>query len=139
MKKELVQIQKLKNGKIINMTDETATEVRFEVKTWGREGFAMSCTPENLEELVIGILFSKGYIESAEQVERVEVSYENFEIHAVLTDRRFPGFGKKEKEAFEVPDVAELFRTAEEILGNPGELFQTRAVPTAVRWLWTEE
>lgn len=122
MKKENVQIQRFENGKVINVTDETATEFRFEVKTWGRESLWISCTPENLEELVIGLLFSNGCIDCAEQVERVDVSFEKSEIHAILGEKH-PIAKEGTAESCSEPDIAELFARADEIFRHPGELF----------------
>lgn len=121
MKKERVEILKMVNGKISRTEDVAATEVRFEVKTWGRESFWISCTPENLEELVIGLLFSNGCIDCAEQVERVEVSFEKSEIHAVLGEKR--SVKRAAGKSCATLDTAELIKRAEEIFGQQGELF----------------
>lgn len=125
MRKEIVEIQKLKDGKWTKTTDEVATEIRFDVKVWGKESLSIRCTPENLEELVIGLLFSKGYIDSAEQVERVEVAFDKFEIQVVLNGKKLPvkEENTEKAEGFDPAALSELFRTADEIFEHPGDLF----------------
>lgn len=68
MKKQTIQILKIKDGKSLPAEDEVALEKHFSVKINGEKMFSLNCTPEFLEELILGRLYTEGMIREKKQV-----------------------------------------------------------------------
>ena len=147
MKKQTIQILKIKDGKSLPAEDEVALEKHFSVKINGEKMFSLNCTPEFLEELILGRLYTEGMIREKKQVKNIRILWEQGEIHVSLntkitsfsragwvfsSERREPGDkdvrenkeGQKDGEDETNLEISRLFRTADEIFENPGELFR---------------
>ena len=147
MKKQTIQILKIKDGKSLPAEDEVALEKHISVKINGEKMFSLNCTPEFLEELILGRLYTEGIIREKKQVKNILILWEQGEIHVSLntkitsfsragwvfsSERREPGDkdvrenkeGQKDGEDETNLEISRLFRTADEIFENPGELFR---------------
>ena len=126
MEKQIIKIQKIKHGTIREITDEAAIEQQIHVVLEEKELFSMSCTPSNIEELVLGQLYSRDLIESAAQVENFEIILEKGVVKVTLhntakTQMKTDSSGKaKEQQSLSLEKV---FSIAEELYNKPGSLF----------------
>ncbi len=129
MKKEIIPVLKIKNGKCFHTEDEVALEKHFSVKLNGEKTFSLSCTPEFLEELVLGRLYTGGFIHEKKQVKGIRILWEQGEIQVGLNSKitSFTRAGYKNtdnRKKVSVPEPQRLFQIAEEIFENPGGLFR---------------
>ena len=148
MKKQTVQILKIKNGEIFPTEDEVAVERHLSVKINGEKMFSLNCTPEFLEELILGRLYTEGMIRDKKQIKNIRILRDQGEIHVSLsskitsfsragwvfasseqTERRDNAVTEKEesdemKRGREMSEMSRLFRMADEIFEDPGELFR---------------
>lgn len=150
MKKETVEILKIKNGNCFLTEDEVALEKHFSVKVNGEKEFSLNCTPEALEELILGRLYTSGMITEKKQIKSLRIFPEQREIQISLNSkitsfvrsgsplfppdrtelpklaadpgRREEGAEKKKQE--KEWDFSWIFQTAEEIFESPEELFR---------------
>ena len=84
MKKESISISKIKNGKTVSCEDEVALEAVYQVYLNGNKEFRVSCTPEDLEELITGRLYTGGLIQRRQQIEDITVLEEQQEIQVKI-------------------------------------------------------
>ncbi len=148
MKKQTIQILKIKDGKSLPAEDEVALEKHFSVKINGEKMFSLNCTPEFLEELILGRLYTEGMIRKKKQVKNIRILWEQGEIHVSLNTKItsfsragwvFASSEQKERRDNAVPEneesdemkrgremseMSRLFRMADEIFEDPGELFR---------------
>lgn len=148
MKKQTIQILKIKDGKSLPAEDEVALEKHFSVKINGEKMFSLNCTPEFLEELILGRLYTEGMIREKKQVKNIRILWEQGEIHVSLSSKItsfsragwvFASSEQKERRDNAVPEneesdemkrgremseMSRLFRMADEIFEDPGELFR---------------
>ena len=87
MKKQTIQILKIKDGKSLPAEDEVALEKHFSVKINGEKMFSLNCTPEFLEELILGRLYTEGMIREKKQVKNILILWEQGEIHVSLNTK----------------------------------------------------
>ncbi|WKY48416.1 formate dehydrogenase accessory sulfurtransferase FdhD [Eubacteriaceae bacterium ES3] len=68
------RITKEKDGfKTVSIEDQVIEEHHMNVFINEQLAFNMVCTPQNLEHLVLGFLFSQGYIKSIEEIEYIYI------------------------------------------------------------------
>ena len=135
MKKESISISKIKNGKTVSCEDEVALEAVYQVYLNGNKEFRVSCTPEDLEELITGRLYTGGLIQRRQQIKDITVLEEQQEIHVKINkapeqrnaENEFLKNIQTEKSAVQdevVSDPEKLFSVADQIFEQPGELFR---------------
>lgn len=147
MKKETVEILKIKNGNCFLTEDEVALEKHFSVKVNGEKEFSLNCTPEALEELVLGRLYTSGMIKEKKQIKSFRIFPEQREIQIALNSKitsfvrsgipLFPpertelpklaadsGVGAEKAETEKEQDLSWIFQMADEIFESPEELFR---------------
>ena len=118
------------------------------VKINGEKMFSLNCTPEFLEELILGRLYTEGMIRDKKQIKNIRILRDQGEIHVSLSskitsfsragwvfasseqkERRDNAVTEKEesdemKRGREMSEMSRLFRMADEIFEDPGELFR---------------
>ncbi|MCM3743249.1 formate dehydrogenase accessory sulfurtransferase FdhD [Sporosarcina luteola] len=82
-------ILRFSNGAFEQKTDEIATEFPITIKVNGRELVTIVCTPEYIEDMVIGFLASERIIIDASDIQEVRLDEELGLVH-VQTTRTFP-------------------------------------------------
>jgi FdhD protein len=75
------EILRLKNGRIENIEDSIVTEFPVTVKINGQEFVTMVCTPEYIEDMVIGFLASEGVIRNYKEIEDIWIQNEEGFVH----------------------------------------------------------
>jgi len=117
MEQKTVSIVRLGADQQENREDIVAVEARFAVFVAGEAAFSFTCTPAHLEEMVVGALYSRGYIKTAEQVAELIVEGEKITVSL--------GVGSAPAAAGEMPEqaAAELFAAAESVFNDPDTLF----------------
>lgn len=83
---ENVDIVRFKNGEFQELSDLTVNEMRLELEIKGVSKREMYCSPDELEELVWGHLFSQGYINCIDDV--VCVTIDEHEAVAIAEIKR---------------------------------------------------
>lgn len=135
MKKESISISKIKNGNIFSCKDEVALEAVYQVYLNGEKSFWVSCTPEDLKELITGRLYTGDLIQRKQQIHEITVLEEAQEIYVKIKkesvqknaeDNSSKDLEKEERTAQDkrIPDPEELFSIADQIFEQPGELFR---------------
>ena len=69
-----VHISQYKNGVITEVDDTTLSEYHLTLYVNGQRQVVISCTPEHLEEMVLGYLLSEGFVKDLSQVEHINFS-----------------------------------------------------------------
>lgn len=64
------------------------TEASFRLLVNGRELITVLCTPEKLDCLAAGYLYTDGYIESVREIEHIGVDMEKREVSVLLPERK---------------------------------------------------
>lgn len=117
MQTEIIQLIKIKDTQV-QTEDVVALECSYEICVNGHEIFNVTCTPTDLEEMVLGALFSRGWIICADQVKTLElgtpisVTLKKEEIHCE--------HGKKEV----MLTHGQAIDITRQIFQEPGELFR---------------
>lgn len=131
MNKKTVQILKIEYGRCSITEDAVALEKHFAVIINGKKMFSLSCTPEALEELVLGRLYTEGMIHGKKQVKTFRILPEQEEIQVTLNSKITPFAGAVHGGALKTalkpgiaPEPFSLFQIADEIFENSGELFR---------------
>jgi FdhD protein len=75
------EILRLKNGRIENIVDSIVTEFPVTVKINGQEFVTMVCTPEYIEDMVIGFLASEGVIRNYKDIDDIWIQDEEGFVH----------------------------------------------------------
>ena len=98
--------------------DTVAEEVFLAIHFNGKELVKLSCSPDNLKELSVGFVYSRGLIQSAGDIEKVELNEAKRSVHIDLKDGRTGrgGRGKAVKGAIRVPaaKISELMKSFQE-------------------------
>ena len=76
-----INIVKIKGDKILHTEDPIVREVPVTLFLNGREFVTMVCSPEGLEELAVGFLCSEGLLQSPEDLNNIQIDYENGTVH----------------------------------------------------------
>ncbi|MCM3710997.1 formate dehydrogenase accessory sulfurtransferase FdhD [Sporosarcina luteola] len=84
-------ILRFANGAFEQMTDEVATEYPITVKLNGKELLTIVCTPEYIEDMVIGFLASERIIIDYTDIQEIRLE-EDLGIVHIQTSRTFPFF-----------------------------------------------
>lgn len=66
-------IVKYENGKLSQTTDQYATEFPLTIRVNGNEFATIICSPNHLEELVLGFLASEGVISKIDELESIQI------------------------------------------------------------------
>nr|WP_041056066.1 formate dehydrogenase accessory sulfurtransferase FdhD [Jeotgalibacillus campisalis] len=74
-------VLKIKNGTGEWVTDEVAAEQAVTIKMNGEEFVTMVCTPEYIEDMVIGYLASEGIIRSYQDIKSIRLDETNGFVH----------------------------------------------------------
>lgn len=129
-----VQIRKWNHGSFLSLTDAVAIEKVFSVYIQGKFCFSTACTPKDMEELILGMLFSREVIRKAEQVAGIQIDYEENRIEVDLAsakDQKIIAGAEETQKAEsgtedknEVLDMDTIFRIAESVFEHPGPLFE---------------
>ena len=85
------EILRFGNGHAERVEDHIVTEYTVTVKLNGQEFVTMVCTPEYIEDMVIGFLASEGVIKSQEDIEDLWIQEKEGFVH-VTTSRQNPYF-----------------------------------------------
>lgn len=113
-----IEITRIAGDTALPQEDVVAVEAQYQVTVDGQPAFAFTCTPRDLEEMVTGALFSRGYINSAAQIAALEI-----------------GGGKISVSLQDVPSVPSaaaapvrldreaLFQTVRDVFSDPDTLF----------------
>jgi FdhD protein len=83
------EILRFGNGQAERVEDHIVTEYTVTVKLNGQEFVTMVCTPEYIEDMVIGFLASEGVIKSQEDIEDLWIQEKEGFVH-VTTSRQNP-------------------------------------------------
>lgn len=84
-------ILRFANGNFEQKYDEVATEYPITVKLNGKELLTIVCTPEYLEDMVVGFLASERIIISYKDIQEIRLEEELGLVH-IQTSRTFPFF-----------------------------------------------
>ena len=87
--------------------------------------FRISCTPENLEELITGRLYTENRISGPEEIEEIIVREQEEEIHVKTAKKA--GESQPQNHGQKKPydgDPLTLLAAADKIFEKPGELFR---------------
>ena len=78
MKRDIIRIV---NGEVERTEDTIVTEFPVTVKINGQEFVTMVCTPEYIEDMVIGYLASEGIIKKYEEIKGIWVQEKEGFVH----------------------------------------------------------
>lgn len=125
MKKTEISIQKITNNDFGECKDMAALEAVYHVYLNCSKEFRISCTPENLEELIMGRLYTENRISGPEEMKEIIVREQEKEIY-VKTEKEAGESQQKNRgeKKYYGGDAMTLFATADKIFENPGELFR---------------
>lgn len=84
-------ILRFANGRFEQKQDEVATEYPITVKLNGKELLTIVCTPEYIEDMVIGFLASERIIIDYQDIQEIRIEEELGLVH-IQTNRTFPFF-----------------------------------------------
>ncbi len=126
MKKEQMILQRITKGEVSLQEDVVATEQLLEVFVDDSPVFTVSCTPENLQEFFTGFLFSRGLIESAEEMKslRTELAKGQVFIERQPASKREVCETQQTGSMRRFWDIEEMLLLAEQIFEHPGPLFE---------------
>ena len=121
MKKTEISIQKITNNDFLECIDMTALEAVYDVYLNCSKEFRISCTPENLEELIMGRLYTENRISGTEEMKEIIIREQEKEIH-IKTEKEAGESQKKnqgKKKCYE-GEAMTLFAAADKIFENTG-------------------
>ena len=90
MKKESISICKIKNGTVFLCEDEAAVEAVYQVYLNGEKVFRVSCTPDDLKELITGRLYTGKLIRKKQDIDEIIILEEKQEIYVKIKKRILP-------------------------------------------------
>ena len=125
MKKIEISIQKITNNNFFECKDMAALEAVYHVYLDQSKEFRISCTPENLEELITGRLYTENRISGPEEIEEIIVREQEEEIHVKTAKKA--GESQPQNHGQKKPydgDPLTLLAAADKIFEKPGELFR---------------
>lgn len=119
MEIQKIVLCKIKGEQAFEVDDVVAIEASYQVFINGSIAFSFTCTPRDVEEMVIGTLFSRRYIQAAAQIKDMKIS--TSEIFVTLQDRN----EAHNYESYSKPslDATTMFETVNAIFNNPDTLF----------------
>ncbi len=103
MEKETIQIRKIKDVKIVEITDEVAVEQELVIELKGGDHIHVTCTPTHIEELILG----RRYLEddmTEKELEQLSLS-------------------KGQSTSLQEVSLEEVFVVAKNFFENPSSLF----------------
>lgn len=119
METQNIQIAKISKGNRSIQEDLVAIEAQYHVHIDGNTVFSFTCTPSNVDEMVTGALYSRGYICSAAQISSISIT--NTQIFVSLNRRCVP---EETKSADHIRlDEEIIFQTVKNIYSDPDTLF----------------
>ncbi|MFZ4400383.1 MAG: formate dehydrogenase accessory sulfurtransferase FdhD [Bacteroidales bacterium] len=83
-----IQLTKLTKAEFIEIEDIIAEEVDFIINTGKNQLLKLICTPEALEEMVVGHLFTSAFIDSMQDIISYKIDYETFICECNLVDKK---------------------------------------------------
>lgn len=119
MEVQHIAITKVAGDTVSPVEDVVAVEAHFQVIVNGSTAFSFTCTPSNVEEMVTGALYSRGYIRNAAQIDHMRMA--DSQIIVTLGDSG----ENTESKAVHKPDLDAdtIFRTVTSVFSNPDTLF----------------
>lgn len=84
-------IIRFQDGKVFEKADQVAVEYAITVKLNHKEFATIVCTPEYIEDMIVGFLASEGIVPKWEQIKDIRLDLENGFIY-VDTDKVYPFF-----------------------------------------------
>lgn len=118
MEAKNIQITKIsRDGKEIQ-EDLVAVEARYQVRISDKEAYTFTCSPMDMEEMVTGSLFSRGYINGADGIADMEITGDQIKVQL----KEKTADAKKRAEAVEL-DEETIFQTVKKIFSDPDTLF----------------
>jgi FdhD protein len=84
--KSLCGIQNSSNSNPIAVPDWLATESILTITVNNNQLTSFSCSPENLEEMAVGFLFSGGIISKLSDIKSIRLCIENVKVDFILND-----------------------------------------------------
>ena len=83
---ETFKIKKI-NGKTVELTDDcAASEVPLTFIIGDKEIATLLCTPEDIEDLSRGFLFTSGLIKNNNDIKKIVVNYQQWTVYIDLAD-----------------------------------------------------
>lgn len=116
-----ISIIRISEDGLTHVEDVVAVEAPFSVIVNGKKAFSFTCTPSNLQEMVTGALYSRGYLTAATQITSIQM--EDGEIFVSISE------GKKlpPQKAIGKPVLTTelIFQTVKDLFSNPDTLFNS--------------
>ena len=113
-----IPITKITKEEKIITEDLVAVEEGYEVLVNGKKAFSFTCSPMDIEEMVVGSLYSRGYITSTKDIDVMEVLERRIEVR--LHPKAAPL--KQEKETV-ILEEETIFETVRKIFSDQDTLF----------------
>ena len=135
MDRQLVKIKKLTPQGCLSIEDLVAVEAVFKVLINDEPAWTVNCTPEHLEELLLGGLFTRGYIQNAGQVHRMTVNEAEKKISVEVStgeNRSLVNIQGTQKEELQ---EEEIFYMADEIFEKSDSLFRKTGCAHCCAWV----
>ena len=95
-KREILQF---KNGRFTNVSDSIVTEFPVTVKINGEEFVTLVCTPEYIEDMVVGFLAAEGVIRQYEEIDNMWIQEKEGIVH-IETSKINPFYQKLQGKRF---------------------------------------
>ncbi len=114
-----ISIIRISEDGLTNVEDVVAVEAPFSVTVNGKKAFSFTCTPSNLQEMVTGALYSRGYLTVADQIKSIQIEEEEIFVSLCEGEKTEP----KENVSKPTPDTERIFQTVRDLFSNPDTLF----------------
>lgn len=136
MKKTEIFIRKIANNQFYECKDMAALEAVYDVYLDHSKVFRVSCTPEDLEELITGRLYTENRIGGPKDIKEITVREQEEAIYVKTVKKG--GESQQQNHEQKKPyegDPLTLFDAADKIFEKPGELFrETGCAHCCVLW-----
>ncbi|WP_438318975.1 formate dehydrogenase accessory sulfurtransferase FdhD [Sporosarcina sp. FA9] len=86
-------IHRFRNGRLEEKEDHVAVEQPVTIKINGNEFMTIVCTPEYIEDMVVGFLASERVIRKYEEIKEIRLDRETNFVH-IKTDKLYPYYEK---------------------------------------------
>ncbi|MGG1401219.1 formate dehydrogenase accessory sulfurtransferase FdhD [Bacillus salipaludis] len=93
------EILQFKNGRFTNVSDSIVTEFPVTVKINGEEFVTLVCTPEYIEDMVVGFLAAEGVIRQYEEIDNMWIQEKEGIVH-IETSKINPFYQKLQGKRF---------------------------------------
>ena len=119
MELQHIALTKITGNGFSPVEDVVAVEAHFSVIVNGTPAFSFTCTPSNLEEMVTGALYTRGYLTDAAQMDCIQIT--ETQILVTLHDGRESAKGRE----ISKPrlDIQTIFQTVKSVFSDPDTLF----------------